>query len=263
MQQQLVTCQHAVHAAAYALTLLPQTWLACELLFKAWTGDDLVRRTSTILIALAMGRAVLFTVEACVRCVKWSWLLFLHHVLGILLTASNLWDGSPVLVSLSTVLDLFAVHEMPLYVVLVAYRLRFWSRRTTRIVLRAACAWYAATRVLQTIMLAYMVSHHLAVPSIRSSPAFITITTLSAAFTAFQVLTLHIYRGMDCKLRQTGASSSSKAGASLQPKVCESTLQQRTCQLKLPAGVQQRKGRRWALAGAFDGAPSRDQDGVL
>lgn len=210
MEQQLVTCQHAVHVAAYALTIIPQTWLAAELLFKVWTGNDLQKRTSTILIAFATGRAVLFTIEACVRSVKWSWLLFLHHALNIMTTTVNMWDGSPVLAIVGAVLDLFTAHELPLYVALVAYRLGFWPRRVTRAVLRGACAWFAATRVLQTAMLAYMFRSFLTVPSIRSTPAFVITAVLCGAFTFLQTYTLFIYHSMDRKLGSKEPSYSSK-----------------------------------------------------
>lgn len=250
MEQQLVTCQHAVYVAAYGLTIIPQTWLAAELLFKVWTGNDLQKRTITTLIAFATGRALLFTVEACVRSVKWSWLLFLHHALNIMTTTVNMWDGSPVLAIIGTVLDLFTAHELPLYVVLVAYRLGFWPRRVTRVVLRCACTWFAATRVLQTAMLAYMFRSFLTVPSIRSTPAFVITAALCGAFTFLQTYTLFIYRSMDRKLGSREASLSSTGR-----RACDAGSPQEA------AGVRARK--QLQLPSCADDRDAKDQGAVL
>jgi hypothetical protein len=259
VEQQLVTCQHAVYVAAYALTIIPQTWLAAELLFKAWTGNDLVKRTSTILIGLATGRAALFTVEACVRSVKWSWLLFCHHALNMLTTTINMWDGSPVLAAIGAVLDLFTAHELPLYVVLLAYRLEFWPRVVTRTFLRVACAWFAATRVLQTVMLAYMFSNFVTVPSIKSTPAFVFTAVLCTAFTVLQSYTLLIYQSMDRKLGKAGHSISRKGG--VLEKLAASTAPQQHTGLKA-ASVQQHKAHELE-ASSFNSGLAKDQGGQL
>jgi len=153
----MISCQHAVYAVVFWLSLVPQTVLACMSLFSAWTGTFLASNYITLLVALlAPTRAVLYVVEACLRSViKWSWLLIVHHTLYLLVICLAVWTKDIAVVGIGLVLDLFACHEAPLYVALLAYRLQ-WPPRLARGILRGGCVWYIITRIVQTVMLVYI-----------------------------------------------------------------------------------------------------------
>lgn len=71
-----------------------------------------------------MCHAFLYCMESFVRVlVKPSPLLLFHHALFFLLLACGLWLGpSMLMIKATLVLDLGAVHELPLYVALLTYR---------------------------------------------------------------------------------------------------------------------------------------------
>lgn len=209
MQQRLVTCQHTVYAIVFGVSLVPQTVMASEFLFSVWTGDKLMSGLWSKLIALVMSRCGLYSIESGVRAVKWSWVLVAHHLLFLALLTQNVIDGNPVLGVVGVVLDLFACHEAPLYVALIAYRLRA-PIGFTRGVLRFAVAWYIVTRVLQTAILGYQIGHWFLLPQINRDPAFIGTAVLCVALTVIQAYTVKIYWSIDRKLaaqKRVGAAA--------------------------------------------------------
>lgn len=199
LPQRLVVCQHAVYAAVFGASLLPQTLLAARFLFGAWTGDILGARLWTKLVAFIMSRCGLYLVEGSVRAVKWSWVLVAHHVIFLALLAQNVRSGNPALGVVGVVLDLFAVHEFPLYVALLAYRLRA-PARLARGMLRGALVWYVLTRLAQTAILGYILTGLALLPHINRDPAFIATAGMCVALTVIQAYTVSIYRGIDRKM---------------------------------------------------------------
>jgi hypothetical protein len=214
--QRLVTCQHAVHAAVFGASLIPQTLMACRYIFGVWDGEIVATRLGTTLSGFIMSRCGLYLIEGGVRAVKWSWVLFAHHVIFMALLAQNVAAGNPALCVIGAILDLFACHEAPLYAALVAYRLRA-PTRVARGVLRSAVAWYIITRVLQTAMLAYMITHLVGLPQINREPAFIVTAAMCVALTVIQVYTVAIYMAIDRKL---GKQQKAQAQQQQQPSVC-------------------------------------------
>jgi uncharacterized membrane protein YqjE len=83
--------------------------------------------------------------------------------------------------------------------VLLGYRLQ-WPRRTTKALMSAALAYYIATRLLQTVMVLYMIIGWASYPAVRTTPAFIVVATLFGAFSVIQAYTLVIYRAISKKL---------------------------------------------------------------
>lgn len=213
---QLVTCQHAVYALVFTLSVVPQAVLAFQALFSAWTGSFLSSAVLPVLVGVFLStRAVLYLIEASVRCVvKWSWLLVTHHLLFYTVVVMAYWTQSPVVVGIGLVLDLFAACEFPLYWALLAYRLQ-WQPSAARAILRGACAWYVVTRVMQTVLLVYMVVSCATIPAVRLAPEFLITAIMCAAFTFIQAYTLVIYRGMDVRLgdRLAAAATAATAGA--------------------------------------------------
>jgi hypothetical protein len=112
------------------------------------------------------------------------------------LTADN---GNAALVGLGIVLDLFACHEAPLYFALLAYRLQ-WPAKTARAILRGGCVWYVLTRLLQTVILVYMIVSFAGMSAVRYEFGFVITAVLCGAFSVIQAYTLVIYRAMDVKL---------------------------------------------------------------
>jgi hypothetical protein len=207
---QLVVCQHAVYALVFSLSLVPQTVLAFRSLFFAWTGSYMASPELLVLIGVFVGsRSVLYGAEAMMRSVvKWSWLLVVHHLLFFTILVLGLWspgkalnsvNGNAILVGMGIVLDLFACHEAPLYFALLAYRLQ-WPAKTARTILRGACVWYILTRLLQTVILVYMIVSFAGMPTVRYEFGFVITAVLCGAFTFIQAYTLVIYRAMDVKL---------------------------------------------------------------
>lgn len=56
LPQRLVACQHAVYVAVFGASLVPQTAMAVQFIFGAWTGDILANRLWTKLMAFIMSR---------------------------------------------------------------------------------------------------------------------------------------------------------------------------------------------------------------
>jgi hypothetical protein len=221
--QRLVTCQHAVYAVVFGVSLIPQTYMACRFLFGNWTGDKISDRLWTHLVAFIMSRCGLYLIEAAVRAVKWSWVLFAHHVIFMALLAQNVLSGNPVLGVIGIVLDLFACHEAPLYAALLAYRLRV-PIGLSRTILRGAVAWYVATRVLQTAILGYMVAHLAYLPQINREPAFIATAVMCAALTVIQAYTVAIYVDIDRKLGKQQQHTAAVAAAAQGGGECSAQL---------------------------------------
>jgi hypothetical protein len=215
---QLIACQHSVYAVLFSLSLIPQTALAFIALFKAWTGDYFVSSHLTILFGLFLAsRAMLYLAEACVRgVVKRSWLLIVHHQLFFLIVVMAVWTQNTAVLGIGVVLDLFACHEAPLYVALLAYRLR-WNQAFTRVILQVACGWYILTRLFQTVVISYMIYAFAGMSAIRYAPEFILTALLFGAFTVIQAYTLVIYYAIYkrvCSGRSASPSQSQKQQAS-------------------------------------------------
>jgi uncharacterized membrane protein YqjE len=83
--------------------------------------------------------------------------------------------------------------------VLLGYRLH-WPRRTTQRLLYFALAYYITTRLLQTVMVLYMIIGWASYPAVRTTAAFIVVATLFGAFSVIQGYTLVIYRAVGRKL---------------------------------------------------------------
>jgi hypothetical protein len=218
--EQLVVTEHCVYIFVFGVSLLPQTILALTSLFKAWTGWYLdSAQIGALLGVFVASRTVLYAVEASVRSVvKWSWLLIVHHQLFFLIVLLALWGRNAAVAGLGLVLDLGAVHEVPLYVGLVSYRLR-WPARFTRGVLRGAMVWYVLTRVLQTVILLYMIVGFGGMPAVRQTPEFIVVAVLCGLLTMIQAYTIVIYRAVERKVSaqlaaaQDGGGKRGHAGA--------------------------------------------------
>ena len=212
----LICCQHTVYAVVFGLSFVPQAVLAFRALFMAWNGTYLVSSELAVLVGVFIGtRAVLYVGEAAVRSVvKWSWLLVVHHLLFFTIVVMAVWSQDAAIVGIGFVLDLFACAEAPLYVGLIGYRLE-WPARSTRGILRGACAWYIVTRVFQTVLLVYLIVGFAGMPAVRYTYEFIITAILCRAFTVIQAYTLVIYRAMDVKLgmKLEGGSILSSAAA--------------------------------------------------
>eukprot|EP00775_Hariotina_reticulata_P004191 gene4191-4439_t len=201
--QQLVTCQHAVYAFVFTLQLIPQTMVSMRFLFKIWTAN-FVQGTGLFslltLIVMMLVRAALYLIEAAVRgVVKFSWLLIVHHTLFFAIFLMGVWSEDAPTLAISLTLDLFACHEMLLYVVLVGYRLGF-PVKLSKLLVWLACSWYVLTRVMQTVVLLYMIIKWAAVPDVRRSAPFIVVSVLFCIFTVIQAYTLVIYTAIGRKL---------------------------------------------------------------
>jgi len=197
----LVTCQHSVYAALFGLSVVPQTWLALRALFSTWTGDLLATQQLTFLLGLfCVPRCALYLLEASVRSVcKVNTLLVAHRVIYVASGFAVVLSRSTAVLGMAVVIDLCAAHEAPLYLTLVSRRL-LWPLSFTRTVLRGACAWYTITRIFQAVVLIYMVVGFAGMPAIRTTPAFIIMSTWYLAYSLGQVATLVIYRSIDRKL---------------------------------------------------------------
>jgi len=214
----MISCQHAVYAVVFSLSLVPQTVIACMSLFYAWTGTFLAANYITLLVALFINtRAILYVGEAFIRSViKWSWLLVVHHTLFTLVVCLALWTHDTAVVGIGIVLDLFACHEAPLYLALLAYRLQ-WPPRLARGILRGACVWYVITRIVQTVILVYMIVRIAGMPAINRLYEFVIVAVLCGAFTVIQVYTLVIYRAMDVKLSRRITAAATHSCLPLKP----------------------------------------------
>jgi hypothetical protein len=84
--------------------------------------------------------------------------------------------------------------------VLLGYLLHC-PRRTTQRLLYFALAYYIATRLLQTVMVLYMIIGWASYPAVRTTAAFIVSATLFGAFSIIQGYTLVIYRAIGRKLQ--------------------------------------------------------------
>lgn len=213
--EQIITCQHSVYALVFGLSLVPQTTLAVFCLFRAWTGVYLASWQLTILAGVLIGsRGVLYLVEACVRSlIKPSWLLLVHHTLFYLIIILGLWGDNIAVLGIGIVLDLFACHEAPLYLALVAYRLQ-WRQSVTLAIVSTACVWYLLTRVIQTAFVGYMIIAFARMPNVRHTTEFIVTALLFGAFTFIQAYTLVIYHSIYRKVSgcRTAPTDSAKCG---------------------------------------------------
>lgn len=66
----MISCQHAVYALVFSLSMIPQTVLAFTAMFKAWSGDYFASAHLTALCGLFLAsRAMLYLAEAG----EWCW----------------------------------------------------------------------------------------------------------------------------------------------------------------------------------------------
>ena len=199
--QQFVTCQHGVFAVTLGLQLVPQTALAIRFLFKAWTANYFLSGEPILLLCFfLMTHGGLYLIEACLRATQQiSWLLLFHHLSFFVIIVIGFWAGSFIVLAMGIVLDLFVSHEVFLYVVLLAYRLKFPVNFSLGM-LWGACGWYVVTRVMQTIILMYMIVGWAQNPAVKYDRAFIATSVLCGILTVIQFYTLHIYKGIREKL---------------------------------------------------------------
>eukprot|EP00878_Enallax_costatus_P038439 GHUV01043673.1.p1 GENE.GHUV01043673.1~~GHUV01043673.1.p1 ORF type:complete len:423 (+),score=82.42 GHUV01043673.1:253-1521(+) len=252
--QQLVTCQHGVYAVVFSLQLVPQTVIACRFLFKAWTGDYIASQELPLLVGVfILSRAALYLTEACVRSVHTSWLLLVHHQLFFTIILMGLWTENTAVLSIGVVLDLFACHEAPLYVVLVSYRLKL-NVTFSKLMLYTSCIWYVLTRVFQTVVLVYMIVCWATNPSVKLTPGFIITSMLCGAFTVIQAYTLVIYRAMGRKILSRGKGQLS--GILIDGQPSSETSFSGKCPSNDPAKSPLQRGQSGDLQGMPDAAVS-------
>jgi len=132
LEQRLVSYQHMLFAIVFGLQVVPYTVLLYRLLFVQWTtvffgssaAGGQFSEIGFIIGLITMSHAFLYCMEGGLRCmVKPNLMLMVHHFLFFVLLACGLWMGpNALLVKMTVVLDLGAVHEVPLYVSLLAYR---------------------------------------------------------------------------------------------------------------------------------------------
>lgn len=236
IMQQLVTCQHAVYAAIFGLEVVPQTVLAIRFLYKAWTGPYFASHEPALLIGVfILSRAALYLVEACVRSIHFSWLLLIHHELFFTIILMGLWTENPAVCAIGIVLDLFACHEVFLYISLVFYRLQV-PRKYTISMLGLSCAWYTLTRVLQTVLLLYMIIGWAMNPAVKYTPAFIITAILCGAFTVIQAYTLVIYKAIGVKVLRSGGDQELPTVTECTG-LCKDTAHSSSCSLQASADV--------------------------
>lgn len=139
-----------------------------------------------------MSHAFLYCMEGALRVlVRPSRVLVVHHALFFVLLAAGIWLGpSALLIKLTLVLDLGAVHEAPLYAALLAYRLS-GSARLKRGLLVAALAWYAITRLAQTALLLWLLA--VADAALRTSAPFVISVVVASLLSLVQAYTFVIY----------------------------------------------------------------------
>ncbi|KAI9021137.1 hypothetical protein DFJ74DRAFT_707105 [Hyaloraphidium curvatum] len=207
--QQLVTLQHATFAVVFGLQVVPYTWMFVRFMFLSFTDQfsasavDFSTTDIQIMVGLFVyGRAFLYAMEAGLRIlVKPNPIILLHHAIFFLLLALGCWLADMFLLKITLVLDLGAAHEFPLFAALVGHRIG--NRRATRHLLAAGMLWYAATRVLQTFLLAYMLAA--CDPALRPTAPYVLATILGAALTAVQAYTFVIYNGVYRRMRCGGS----------------------------------------------------------
>jgi hypothetical protein len=175
--------------------------LAFRFLFKAWTANYFLDGEPILLLCFfLMTHGGLYLIEACLRGTQQvSWLLLFHHLSFFVIIVVGFWAGSYIVLAMGIVLDLFVSHEVFLYIVLLAYRLKFPVKFSLGM-LWWACSWYVITRIMQTIILMYMIIGWSMNPATKHDGAFIATSVLCGILTVIQVYTLHIYRGIGLKL---------------------------------------------------------------
>ncbi|KIZ01248.1 hypothetical protein MNEG_6713 [Monoraphidium neglectum] len=202
LEQRLVSGQHALFVVVFGLQIVPYTVLFAKFFFERWsteyfTGvdDGLINEPGVIMGALVTSHAFMYCAEGGLRAtVKPSRLLLVHHALFFVLMASSLWTGpSLLMVKATIVLDLGAVHELPLYIALLLYRLSS-STRLVRAWLVAGMVWYGFTRVVQTGLLIWLL---ITVDArLRPTTPFVIFVIVAAALSGVQAYTFKIYGGM-------------------------------------------------------------------
>ena len=199
--QMLICCQHGVFVVLLSLQLVPQTVLAMRVLFRHWTAAYVTSDELAVLMGcFLMSHAALYLIEACVRSVHFSWLLICHHLLFFVVIVIGFWKVSVPVFAIGITLDLFVCHEVFLYVVLLGYRL-IWPPKPTLRLLWFACCWYLLTRVLQTVMLLYMIIKWASYPAVKHDPAFIVTAVICGLLTVLQLYTVVVYKGIGRKLQ--------------------------------------------------------------
>lgn len=230
LDQRLVSYQHLLFAAIFAIQVVPYTVLFARFFFMRWTAeyfvgsDDHVCELGVVIGLFIMSHAFLYCLEGALRVlVKPSPVLLVHHFLFFFLLCCGLWMGpSALLIKTTVVLDLFAVHELPLYVALLLYRLCARAA-AVRGVMVAALAWYGLTRVAQTGLLVWLLAASDA--GLRTGAPFIISVIVCSALTGVQAYTFHIYAGMYRRAgasravlpKDPAASDDADAGAGLSP----------------------------------------------
>ncbi|KAI9004357.1 hypothetical protein DFJ74DRAFT_742960 [Hyaloraphidium curvatum] len=198
--QRLVTAQHTMFALAYTLQVVPYTLLFARIMFVRWDAAYLAGTTSHLSDLPAMvglfifWHAAMYGAEASLRTlVRRNAIVLLHHALFFLLLALSCWFADVLVIKATLVLDLGAAHEFPLFWALLAHRLS-GHPRVTRVLLVVGTAWYEATRVLQTCLLAWMLAA--CDPGLRRTGGYWTAAVFGAALTAVQGYTFVIYWGL-------------------------------------------------------------------
>ncbi|KAL4430907.1 hypothetical protein ABPG75_006163 [Micractinium tetrahymenae] len=152
LEQQLVTATHALFTVLYAIQIVPYTILVCRILFADDFLQSLIRWYQGAFVILD-SHLVLYAFEGALRVVaRPNWLLLLHHVCFFGITATGFFARSFFVLKLGLIFDCMATYEVLLFATLMARRLGA-SHAAVRAMLAAGIFIYAATRVLQLVVL--------------------------------------------------------------------------------------------------------------
>jgi hypothetical protein len=198
----LVAAQHGVYTFLFGLSIVPQTYLTLVVLFRTLTGDMITSKQLVYLLGLfVVPRFALYLLEAGSRSViNPNPVLVGHRITAAATGLIVVLSRNPGVLPLALLMDLGAVWEAPVYIMLLSRRLQ-WGLRCTRALLYGSVTVYVVSRVFQIVLLVYMIVGLAGYPAVAATPEFGLLCALYLGYaTVGSLANMFIYRGIGAKL---------------------------------------------------------------
>lgn len=198
----LVAAQHAVYTFIFGLSIVPQTYLTLVVLFRTLTGDMITSKQLVYLLGLfVVPRFALYLLEAGSRSViKPNAVLVGHRITAAATGLIVVLSRNPGVLPLALVMDLGAVWEAPVYLMLLSRRLQ-WGLRCRRALLCGSVTVYVLSRVFQIVLLVYMIVGLAGYPAVAATPEFGLLCALYLGYaTVGSLANMFIYRRIGAQL---------------------------------------------------------------
>lgn len=180
---------HTAFFLLYLVTFIPYTNHFLHIFFGDMCVEEFLNRRWWILV-MVMANGMIYAADGAVMI---NSTLLVHHTLWFVFLALGFLQENIFIVKLDLILDGLCRYEFGVFLAFVARNLR-WPKRIVQVLLFFGVSMYFVTRVLQSILVAWLYAKSL--DRLQLTPAYVFVTFITIALNMFQFYCMKLYYSM-------------------------------------------------------------------